>query len=135
VLLFPSLRICIAKLCAFQDFFHCVIKLKLLCKIFPKHLQLIRNLVKQTALLFTGIIIKSFSKAHSPSLFRSICNFSLCLMSIIFLYNIQSSAKSLSVDSLLYQISIMYAKNSSGPSTLPCGTPDVTLTSSNSPPL
>jgi hypothetical protein len=46
-----------------------------------------------------------------------------------------SSAKNLIVDSVFLQILFTYARNSSGLSTLPCGTPDVTLTSSdNCPP-
>jgi hypothetical protein len=45
----------------------------------------------------------------------------MSLSFMIFLYIIQSSAKSLIVDSKFFQISF----------TLPCGTPDVTLTSSD----
>jgi hypothetical protein len=43
-----------------------------------------------------------------------------------------SSAKSLIVDSMFLQISFTYARNSRGPNTLPCGTADVALTSSDS---
>jgi hypothetical protein len=46
-----------------------------------------------------------------------------------------SSAKSIIVDSIFLGISFTHARNSSGPSTLPCGTPDVTQSSSdNCPP-
>ena len=48
---------------------------------------------------------------------------------VIFLYIIQSSAKSLILKSMSLQISFTYPRNCSGPKTLPCGTPEVTLTS------
>jgi hypothetical protein len=51
-------------------------------------------------------------------MFRSICNSSISLLFIIFIYIIQSSAKSLIGESIFLQISFMYARNSSGPSTL-----------------
>jgi hypothetical protein len=91
--------------------------------------------MKQTALLLVGIIIILFSKDNSTSLFRYICKFSVLLLFKIFLYIIQPSAKSLLVDSVFLHVSFTFARNSSGPRTLPCGTPDVTLTSSdNCPP-
>src|SRR5215469_773975 len=43
----------------------------------------------------------------------------------------KSSAKSLIVDPVFLQISLTYARNRRGSNTLPCGTPDVTLTSSD----
>jgi hypothetical protein len=58
--------------------------------------------------------------------FTSYCNYSISLLYIIFLYIIQSSAKSQIVDSVFLQLSFTYARHSSVPSTLPCGTPDVT---------
>jgi len=50
----------------------------------------------------------------------------------IFLYIIQSSAKSLILESAFLQISFTYTRDSSGPKTLSCGTPEVTLTSLHS---
>jgi hypothetical protein len=64
-----------------------------------------------------------------------ICKFSIFLLLIIFLYIIHSSAKSLIVDSIFLQKSFTYARNRSGPNTLPWGTPDVTLTSSTNCPF
>ena len=43
-------------------------------------------------------------------------------------YNKQSSAKSLSDDVIFLEMSLMYSKNIRRPSTVPCGTPDVTIT-------
>jgi hypothetical protein len=43
----------------------------------------------------------------------------------------QSSAKSLIVDLMFLQISLTYARNRSGPNTVPCGTPDIILTCSD----
>jgi hypothetical protein len=75
--------------------------------------------MKQTALLLAGLI--------NNHIFRSICNFSVSLLFTIFLYIIQLFARNLIVDSVFLQISFTYTRNSSVPSTLPCGTPDVTL--------
>ena len=44
----------------------------------------------------------------------------------IFRYNTLSSANSLILDVRLFSMSLMYRRNRSGPSTVPCGTPDVT---------
>jgi hypothetical protein len=85
--------------------------------------------VRQTALLLAGFIIISFSKARSHSLFRSICKFSTSLLFKMFLYIIQSSAKSVIVGSLFFQISFTYARNNSGQRILPCDKHDVTLIS------
>ena len=84
--------------------------------------------VKLTALLLLGFFSISFPMAHSPNLFRSVCNLSMSLLSFIFLYIIQSSANSRTLDSVLLQI----PRNSTGPNTLPCSSPQVTLTSSDS---
>jgi hypothetical protein len=93
-----------------------------------------RALLRQMALLLVGLII-IFSTAHSRNLFRSLCNLSISLLFIIFMYVIQPSAESLMVDQIFPQILFTYARNSSEPSTLSCGTPDVTLTwSDNRPP-
>ena len=46
----------------------------------------------------------------------------------ITLYNKQSSANSCSGDKILLVMSLIYNKNIRGPSTVPCGTPDVTVT-------
>jgi len=78
-----------------------------------------------------GFIFITFSTAQSPRQFRSICNFYMSLPSMIFLYIIQSSAKSPIVDSMFLQISLTYTRNRWGPNSLPCGTPDITLTSSH----
>jgi hypothetical protein len=62
----------------------------------PKRvIQRICALVKRIALLLFGFIFISFSTAQSPNLFRSLCNNSKSLSFNIFMYNIQSSAKSL----------------------------------------
>ena len=53
----------------------------------------------------------------------------------IILYNKQSSAKSLSDDVIFLEMSLMYSKNIRGPSTVPCGTPDVTITEGEDSPL
>jgi hypothetical protein len=52
---------------------------------------------KKTALLLSGLIIVSLSKAHCPLLFKSICKFSTLLLLRIFVYIIYLSAKSLIV--------------------------------------
>ena len=79
-------------------------------------------------LLLPENIFMAFSTAHSPSLFRSatyICRYHSWLS-----YITQPSAKRLTIDYKFLQISFTYARNSSGPNTLTCGTPDVTLTAS-----
>ena len=53
---------------------------------------------------------------------------------MIFPYIIQSSSKSLTLESTFLQILLTYTINSSGYKTLPCGTPEVTLTSLGSGP-
>ena len=53
----------------------------------------------------------------------------------IILYNKQSSAKSLSDDVIFLEMSLMYSKNIKGPSTVPYGTPDVTITEVEDSPL
>ena len=40
---------------------------------------------------------------------------------------IQSSANSLSEEEMLLSILLIYDKNITGPKTVPCGTPDITL--------
>ena len=91
--------------------------------------------MKLTALLLPGFIFIAFSTSHSPSLSRSICNVSMLLSFMIFLFIILSSAKSLIFDSKSLQISFTHMRNRSGPNTLPCSTPDIALTSSyNCPP-
>jgi len=55
----------------------------------------------------------------------------MSLSFMIFLYIIQSSTKGLIVGTNFLQISFTYARNRSGSNTLPYGTPDVTMTSSD----
>ena len=91
--------------------------------------------MKLTALLLLGFSFIPFSTAHSPSLPKYVCNLSTSLLFTISLYITQPSANSLITYPMFFQISFMYARNKSGPNTLPCGTPDVTLTpSDNCPP-
>ena len=45
-----------------------------------------------------------------------------------FSYVLESSAKSLILESMFLQISFTYTRNSSGSKTLPCGTPEITFT-------
>ena len=56
----------------------------------------------------------------------------MSILFLIFLCIIQSSVKSLILESLSLQISFTYTRNSSGPKMLPCGTPDVILLSLDS---
>jgi hypothetical protein len=74
-------------------------------------------LVKHTALLLAGLITTAFSTAHSPT------GSDLQIFHIFI-----TSPKTLIVHSILLQKSVKYARNKSGPNTLPWGTPDVTLT-------
>ena len=62
----------------------------------------------------------------------SVCNLLVSLLSIIFLYVIQSSANSRILDSIFLQISYTLSRKSRGLYTPRCGTPEVTLTSSDS---
>ena len=64
---------------------------------------------------------------HSMSLFRSSCRVLWSSAEFIWRYIIVSSAKSLTVDRMPLAISFMYKRNSVGPKTEPCGTPDKTL--------
>ena len=89
---------------------------------------LTRALVNLIALLLGGFIFIPFSTAHSSDVSRSFCNFPVSFLFVIFLYVIQSSAKSTILESMFLQISFTYIRNSNGLKTLPCGTPEVTLT-------
>jgi len=51
---------------------------------------------------------------------------------VIFLYIIQLSEKSLTLETMFLQISFTYTRNRSGTKIFPCGTPEVTLTSLDS---
>jgi len=86
---------------------------------------LTRALINLIALLLPEFIFIPFSNAHSPKVLRSFCNFSLSFLFVIFLYIIQSLAKSLILKLMFLQISFTYTRKSSGPRTLPCGTPEV----------
>ena len=87
--------------------------------------------MKPKALHLPGFIFIAFSTAHSPNPYRSSCNISMPLSFMIFRYIIQSSPISLIVGSKFLQIPFTYARNRSGPNTLPYGTLDITLTSSD----
>ena len=56
----------------------------------------------------------------------------MSLLFIIFLYIIHSSANSRKLGSVFLQISSTQPRNNSGHNTLPCGIPDIALTSSDS---
>jgi hypothetical protein len=96
---------------------------------------LTRAVINLIALLLQGFIFIEFSTAHSFSVSRSFCNFPMSFLFVIFIYILQSSAKNLILESISLQISLTYTINCSGPKTLSCGTPEVTLTSSDSYPL
>ena len=64
--------------------------------------------------------------SHSVSLLRSSCRRTASSSPLILAYNKLSSANSLICDATQSDISLMYARNSSGPNTVPCGTPDRT---------
>ena len=60
------------------------------------------------------------------SLLRSSCRVILSDVLFIVLYSTQSSANRRIFDVMLSAISFMQIRNSVGPKTVPCGTPDVT---------
>ena len=65
------------------------------------------------------------------SKFRSFCrSFWSCLL-LISLYTRQSSAKSLTLEEITDGKSLMCSKNRIGPKTVPCGTPESTVTRSD----
>ena len=51
------------------------------------------------------------------------------------MYNKQSSANNLSGDVIFLVMSLIYRRNIRGPSTVPCGTPDETVTEVEDSPL
>ena len=53
---------------------------------------------------------------------------SFCRSTLSSVFMMQSSAKSRTSDVISSVMSFMYRRNRSGPSTVPCGTPDVTCT-------
>ena len=65
--------------------------------------------------------------SHSWSLLRSSCRRTASSSPLILAYNRLSSANSLICEITQSGRSLMYAINSSGPNTVPCGTPDRTL--------
>jgi hypothetical protein len=77
--------------------------------------------MKLTALLLAGFIFIAFSSAHSPKTVQVYLQIFYVTV-IIFLYIIQSSAKSIIVDSIFIQI------RTQGTEVSPWSTPDVTLT-------
>ena len=65
--------------------------------------------------------------SHLPSASRSCCRRSVSFLSVMSRYNTQSSAKSLTLLLVIDSCrSLMYARNKTGPMTVPCGTPLVT---------
>jgi hypothetical protein len=70
-----------------------------------------------------------FCTTQSPHSSKSNWKFSMSLSFLIFPYITQSSAKSPTVNSKSFQILLTYTKNRNWPNTLPCGTTDVTMTS------
>ena len=66
--------------------------------------------------------------SHSWSLLRSSCSRTAPSLLLILTYKRLSPANSLMCDVTQSGISLMYARNSSGPNTVPCGTPDRTGT-------
>ena len=67
---------------------------------------------------------------HFSRLFRSFCRVVWSFSLLISLCKRQSSANSLTDDLTEFGRSIMCHKNSIGPSTVPCGTPESTVASS-----
>ena len=66
------------------------------------------------------------ASSHPVSLLRSSCRRTASSSPLILAYNKLSSANSLICDVTQSGISLMYARNSSGPNTVPRGTPDRT---------
>ena len=65
--------------------------------------------------------------SHLPSESRSCCRRSVSFLSVMSRYNTQSSAKGLTLLLVIDSCrSFMYARNTTGPRTVPCGTPLVT---------
>ena len=84
---------------------------------------------KSYCLYLPGFIFIPFSTAQSCKLPRPFCNYPMLFLFVIVL---QSSTNSLILEKIFLQISFTYTRNSSGPKTLPCGTPEVTLISLDS---
>jgi hypothetical protein len=65
---------------------------------------------------------------------RTFCNFSMSFLFVIYIYIYikQLSAKNLTLELMVLQISITYTRNGRGIKTLHCGTPVVTLTTLDS---
>ena len=65
--------------------------------------------------------------SHLPRASRSCCRRLVSFLSVMSRYNTQSSAKSLTLLLVIDSCrSLMYARNKTGPRTVPCGTPLVT---------
>ena len=69
--------------------------------------------------------------SHSANMLRSSCSVSQSEMSLICVYTMQSSAKSLELETILSGRSLMKRRKSMGPSTDPWGTPLTTGTLSD----
>ena len=74
----------------------------------------------------SGLKTICHSLSHSCRWLRSVCSDAAFCWSRMTLYRWQSSAKSRTEEETLEGRSLMYTKNRRGPSTVPCGTPDVT---------
>ena len=84
-------------------------------------------LVKLMTWHFEGLNSISHLCSQMSKASRSCCSLLLSRRDVIRLYSTQSSAKSLVVECLTQDgRSLMYIRNSSGPKTLPWGTPEVT---------
>jgi len=70
------------------------------------------------------------SDAHFSRFFRSFCRVIFSFSLLISLCKRQSSANDLTDDLTEFGRSFMWHKNSIGPSTVPCGTPESTVASS-----
>ena len=66
--------------------------------------------------------------AHLSRFSRSFCSLLWSFWLLISRYNKQSSAKSLTDDLTASGRSLLWQRNSMGPSTVPCGTPETTVT-------
>ena len=72
---------------------------------------------------------------QTTNLLRSLWSTSALLIMLTTPYRTLSSANSPNFEVIWRPMSLMYSKNISGPKTVPCGTPDVTITGEDCVPL